>query len=671
MSVSSAVPLAIAQVTPYPLESSHPVTAHVLRLADELAAAGHRVVVLGPSRDPQRVAATQRRLQDAPQTALPEPGDAPTILAVGSAPTSATAIPGVGRVPTLAVDATRAVEDVLDALPLDLVHVHEPFGPSISTAALRHSRSLNVGSFHLPAERFIAGMGSGPAIGRKRSERLLGRLDDRVAASSTTASLVARSFPINRGYAPRVPPPPTLGREALATDGSTRPLPGPPTPATPASDVTTAGPAPLHIVLPRDEERAARRTALRAIRRLRLDRPWRVTVLVPDDDAVPFALPTMTPERRARIALASTDAIPADADVVVLASAGARPAPHVLVEALARGAVPVASGIDVHQELTDGGARGPLFGVADVDVLVAQLERLIAEPDTLQAHRNANRERPLTEDSWDPYVAWVVDRYDALLARRHDPDRFAPELLARLRERPLIDVDLHMHTDHSHDCATPVEVLLDAARRQGLGAIAVTDHNLVSGAHEAAAKAAEYGIKVIIGEEVKTADQGEVIGLFIDEQIPKGVTLQEAIADIRRQGGLVYVPHPFDRMHSVPDYEHMLDIVDEIDAVEIFNPRVAIGSFNEEAARFAHKYRMVAGAGSDSHVAQGLGSVRLRMHDFDGPEEFLASLSMAEISTKLGTLVYVQALKFWETKATPASARRLVRERRVRRATRD
>ncbi|MBF6621495.1 MAG: glycosyltransferase [Patulibacter sp.] len=669
--MSSAVPLAIAQVTPYPLESSHPVTAHVLRLADELAAAGHRVVVLGPSRDPQRVAATQRRLQDAPQTALPEPGDAPTILAVGSAPTSATAIPGVGRVPTLAVDATRAVEDVLDALPLDLVHVHEPFGPSISTAALRHSRSLNVGSFHLPAERFIAGMGSGPAIGRKRSERLLGRLDDRVAASSTTASLVARSFPINRGYAPRVPPPPTLGREALATDGSTRPLPGPPTPATPASDVTTAGPAPLHIVLPRDEERAARRTALRAIRRLRLDRPWRVTVLVPDDDAVPFALPTMTPERRARIALASTDAIPADADVVVLASAGARPAPHVLVEALARGAVPVASGIDVHQELTDGGARGPLFGVADVDVLVAQLERLIAEPDTLQAHRNANRERPLTEDSWDPYVAWVVDRYDALLARRHDPDRFAPELLARLRERPLIDVDLHMHTDHSHDCATPVEVLLDAARRQGLGAIAVTDHNLVSGAHEAAAKAAEYGIKVIIGEEVKTADQGEVIGLFIDEQIPKGVTLQEAIADIRRQGGLVYVPHPFDRMHSVPDYEHMLDIVDEIDAVEIFNPRVAIGSFNEEAARFAHKYRMVAGAGSDSHVAQGLGSVRLRMHDFDGPEEFLASLSMAEISTKLGTLVYVQALKFWETKATPASARRLVRERRVRRATRD
>ncbi len=79
------------------------------------------------------------------------------------------------------------------------------------------------------------------------------------------------------------------------------------------------------------------------------------------------------------------------------------------------------------------------------------------------------------------------------------------------------------------------------------------------------------------------------------------------------------MPHPFDRMHSVPDYEHLLPILDEVDAIEVFNPRVAISAFNEEAARFAAKYRIVAGAGSDSHVAQGLGSVRIRMRDFDGP----------------------------------------------------
>ena len=174
-----------------------------------------------------------------------------------------------------------------------------------------------------------------------------------------------------------------------------------------------------------------------------------------------------------------------------------------------------------------------------------------------------------------------------------------------------------MHTDHSYDCATPVEVLLAEARARGLGAIAVTDHNEISGALEARAKA--DGIKVIVGEEVKTADQGEVIGLFIEEKIPRGMTLQETIAEIKRQGGLVYVPHPFDRMHSVPDYEHLLAVLDDVDAIEVFNPRVAITEFNEEAVRFAAKYRIPAGAGSDAHVPQGLGSVRIRMRDFDGP----------------------------------------------------
>ncbi len=179
-----------------------------------------------------------------------------------------------------------------------------------------------------------------------------------------------------------------------------------------------------------------------------------------------------------------------------------------------------------------------------------------------------------------------------LTARRHDTHG-NPGSHARSSAGGLIDVDLHMHTDHSHDCATPVEVLLATARDQGLGAIAVTDHNEISGALEAAAKAAEYGVKVIVAEEVKTANQGEVIGLFLTEKIPRGLTLAETVAEIKRQGGLVYVPHPFDRMHAVPDYEHLLDIVDDVDAIEVYNPRVAIGSFNEEAARFAAKYRIL------------------------------------------------------------------------------
>jgi hypothetical protein len=176
-------------------------------------------------------------------------------------------------------------------------------------------------------------------------------------------------------------------------------------------------------------------------------------------------------------------------------------------------------------------------------------------------------------------------------------------------------------------------------------------------------------VKVIVGEEVKTAGEGEVIGLFIEERIPRGLTLAETVAEIRRQGGVVYVPHPFDRMHAVPDYEHLLGVLDEVDAIEVFNPRVAIGAFNEEAVRFAAKYRIPAGAGSDAHVAQGLGSVRVRMRDFDGPHEFLQSLREAEIVTRPTSLLYVQALKFLQTRATPAPARRARRTRRVRRAT--
>ena len=230
----------------------------------------------------------------------------------------------------------------------------------------------------------------------------------------------------------------------------------------------------------------------------------------------------------------------------------------------------------------------------------------------------------------------------------------------RLENRDFIFCDLHMHTDHSPDCATPVDVLLDTAKRRGLGAIAVTDHNEISGAHEARERA--DGIKVIVSEEVKTAHEGEVIGLFIEEKIPRGMSLQETIDAIHAQGGLAYVPHPFDRLHSVPDYEHLLKVVEDIDILEVFNARVAVRGFNEEAQRFADKYRVVAGAGSDSHVAQGLGTVKIRMRDFDGPEEFLESLRDADILHKRKSLIYLQSLKFIQTKR--AVGRRVLPRRR-------
>jgi predicted metal-dependent phosphoesterase TrpH len=268
------------------------------------------------------------------------------------------------------------------------------------------------------------------------------------------------------------------------------------------------------------------------------------------------------------------------------------------------------------------------------------------------------------EPNWAAIADELEGIYRRLLGRRHDPNGDLA-VRERISKRPLIEVDLHMHTDHSGDCATPVDVLIHTARDRGLGAIAVTDHNEVSGALEARELAEELGdIKVIVAEEVKTAEQGEVIGLFLEEKIPKGLTMAETIAEIRRQGGLVYVPHPFDRFHSVPDYEHLLDIVEEIDLLEVFNPRVALTSFNEEAVRFAGKYRIVPAAGSDSHVAQGLGSVRQRIHDFDGPAEFLEAMRDADITRKHKNLVYVQTLKLLQTTGRAKAPKRRVPDAR-------
>jgi predicted metal-dependent phosphoesterase TrpH len=329
-----------------------------------------------------------------------------------------------------------------------------------------------------------------------------------------------------------------------------------------------------------------------------------------------------------------------------------------VLRALAGAAVPVVSRLPQYEEALRDGELGLLFEPRDSETLAAQLARLLADP-ALEEGFVRRISGVHAELEWSRAADEFEELYREIAERRHD-SAGRPQVRQRLAKRDFIHVDLHMHTDHSPDCATPVDTLLNAARTAGLGAIAVTDHNEISGAQEAAEKAGADGraIKVIVAEEIKTADQGEVIGLFLQDKIARGMTLQETIAEIRRQGGLVYVPHPFDRMHSVPDYEHLLDVVEEIDAIEVFNPRVAFTAFNEEAARFAAKYRIVAGAGSDSHVAQGLGSVKIRMRDFDGPEEFLESLRDADIVRKRQSLLYVQALKFIQTKATPPAVRR-------------
>jgi glycosyltransferase involved in cell wall biosynthesis len=608
-------PFSIAQVTPWPWEQHHEVNRFVERLSDELCARGHRVVVIAPSDSRELIRdgrAVVKAMRSDPAALWSAPGCASFVAVGQSLPFRR------GGSVSLPLDVSRTLEELLDRAELDFLHVHEPFAPSAASAALRHSRALNVGTFHSTTERLVS-----TQVARKVVELLFGRLDGRTASFAATRDLVERYFP---GDYTVIHPGAELQERSAKKEA------GPP-----------------EIVFSDAEERGALRIFIRALRRLPRELDWRATIWLHDPASA--SAPTLSRRLRERVTLAgpangSEAQHLAGATIAVAASSGTAPAPQLVLRSMAGGAVPVVSRLPQYEELVRDGELGPLFEPRDALTLAAQLERLLRDPALVSGYAGAIAERRHDFD-WSRVADDYEELFERIAARRHDANGH-PQLRKRLGSREFVHVDLHMHTDHSPDCATPVDTLLDTAKRVGLGAIAITDHNEISGALEARDRA--NGIKVIVAEEVKTADQGEVIGLFIEEKIPRGMTLQDTIAEIRRQGGLIYVPHPFDRMHSVPDYEHLLDVVEDIDAIEVFNPRVAFSAFNEEAARFAAKYRIVAGAGSDSHVAQGLGSVKIRMRDFDGPEEFLESLRDADIVRKKQSLLYVQALKFIQTR---------------------
>ncbi len=614
--------LTIAQVTPHPWGVRHEVNEFVERVSAEFAGRGHRVVIAAPSDSRKAVRESRQAItaaKDRPAALFDRA--APKVLALG------TGIPlprgPRPRAAPLPVDVSRALEGLLGGVDFDLVHVHDPFAPSVASAALRHSRSLNIGSFHEPSERTLSTQVARPLV-----EIFLGRLDARTTSCATTESLIERFFP---------------GRYERVEPGADRDV-DPWWPRHAGGELGGAA-GPLRIAFCLDEEKGALRLFLRAIRRLEAESDWEAAVWAPDATEVRIAQRLRDRVRVVRARDCTPEALVAGADVLVAASGGPRLAPGLIRAALATKTIPVCSQLPLYTELTRDGEIGLLFQPGDAITLAGQLERLLKSAALRRELRGKSRD---AIRSWSDVADQVEAIYHRTCDRRHDP-RGNPEVRRRISRRREIHVDLHMHTDHSSDCATPVETLLATAREAGLGAIAITDHNETSGAFAAAEIAESYGVKVIVAEEVKTAKQGEVIGLFLSEKIERGMTMAETIAEIKRQGGLVYVPHPFDRLHSVPDYEHLLEMVEDIDILEVFNPRVALTAFNEEAERFAAKYRIVPGAGSDSHVAQGLGSVMIRVHDFNGAEEFLESMRDADIVRKKRNLVYVQALKWLQT----------------------
>jgi predicted metal-dependent phosphoesterase TrpH len=187
-------------------------------------------------------------------------------------------------------------------------------------------------------------------------------------------------------------------------------------------------------------------------------------------------------------------------------------------------------------------------------------------------------------------------------------------------------IDPHVHTSASFDCLVAPLDVAKRCSRLGLAPIFVTDHDTIAGAVEIK----RSGVAdVVIGEEIATRD-GELIGLFLERELPPGLSARETVDRIHAQGGVVYLEHPFDTRRRALSQAALERIADDIDVVEVTNPR-STDRHNQQAADLALTLGVPAAGGSDAHAAGDIGSVHMEMSPFSDRESFLASLSDARI----------------------------------------
>jgi predicted metal-dependent phosphoesterase TrpH len=198
-------------------------------------------------------------------------------------------------------------------------------------------------------------------------------------------------------------------------------------------------------------------------------------------------------------------------------------------------------------------------------------------------------------------------------------------------------LDLHSHTWYSHDSLLKPEHFVEACIAKGINCIAVTDHNEVDGA-KMIQKMAPF--KVIIGEEIRTS-QGEISGLFLKERIPPNLTARETIAEIRRQKGLVYIPHPFAAGVTMRlQHKVLQELIDEVDIIEGWNSRGILRSDDLAAQRFALAHGKPFAAGSDSHTRFEIGSAYMEIDDFKTPRQLLKNLKTGVLVGRKTNVLY-------------------------------
>jgi predicted metal-dependent phosphoesterase TrpH len=197
----------------------------------------------------------------------------------------------------------------------------------------------------------------------------------------------------------------------------------------------------------------------------------------------------------------------------------------------------------------------------------------------------------------------------------------------------MIKVDLHVHTCYSVDGSLSPETVVELCQERGVGAVAITDHNTIDGAL-AVREIAPF--PTIVGQEISSSD-GELLGLFVEAQVPRDLPARETIALIKQQGGLAGVPHPFDRFRRESLERKVLEeVAGELDFIEGLNGRITFAGDNRRAQEFARRHGIPCTAGSDAHCRHELGRVYVEMPSIDGSRErFVEQLAQARIGGDL------------------------------------
>jgi predicted metal-dependent phosphoesterase TrpH len=195
----------------------------------------------------------------------------------------------------------------------------------------------------------------------------------------------------------------------------------------------------------------------------------------------------------------------------------------------------------------------------------------------------------------------------------------------------LLKADLHIHSEYSMDSKTKLDQIIRTCEKKNINCIALSDHGAIEGALKLQ-KIAPF--KVIIAEEILTT-RGEIMGMFLSELVPSGLSIEESIRRIKEQGGLLCAQHPFDKFR--PDAlkaDVMDEIAGQIDFVEVFNSRNPLKSSSQMAKEFAEKHNLPGSAGSDAHMAFEIGNAYVEMPEFNTKEEFLMSLRKGKVYGK-------------------------------------